>query len=294
MMHLESQSLVIGVSSRALFSLEEENRIFEEQGPEAYSKYQIQHEDEPLKPGVAFPLIKAFLHLNNSVGREIAEVVLMSRNNPDVTLRIFNSFKYHHLNIQQAALSSGASLAPYLSAFKVDLFLSAYEEDVRMANRAGVAAALVYSASKDYQTETDIIRIAFDGDAVVFSDEADKVYQDKGLDEFIKHERDNARNPLPEGPFAKLLKTISYIQSQFSDPEKAPIRTALVTARNIQVHERVIRTLRDWKVRIDEAFFMSGADKTAVLEAFKPHMFFDDQVGNVDRASSIVPSAMVR
>lgn len=286
--------LVIGVSSRALFSLEEENRIFEEQGPEAYSKYQIEHEEEPLKPGVAFLLVKAFLQLNEKVGKNITEVVLMSRNNPDATLRIFNSFEYHHLNIKRAALSSGASLAPYLNAFKVDLFLSAYEEDVKMANRAGVAAALVYSAAADYQSGTDTIRIAFDGDSVLFSDEADRVFHDGGLDAFIEHERDNARNPLPEGPFAKLLKTISFIQSQFPDPEKAPIRTALVTARNNPAHERVIRTLRCWKVRIDEAFFMGGADKTAVLEAFKPHMFFDDQDANINRASSFVPSARVR
>ncbi len=286
--------LVIGVSSRALFSLEEENRIFEEKGQQAYSQYQIEHEDEPLKPGVAFPLIKAFLHLNETVGQDITEVVLMSRNNPDTTLRIFNSFKYHNLNIKRAALSSGASLAPYLNAFKVDLFLSAYEEDVQMANRAGVASALVYNTSADYKTETDIIRIAFDGDSVVFSDEADRVYLDKGLDAFIEHESNNAHNPLPEGPFAKLLKTISFIQSQFADPEKAPIRTALVTARNNPAHERVIRTLREWKVRIDEAFFMGGADKTAVLQAFKPHMFFDDQDSNINSASSIVPSARVR
>jgi len=286
--------LVIGVSSRALFSLEEENRIFIEQGPAAYSKYQIEHEEEPLRPGVAFPLIKAFLLLNDKVGQNIAEVVLMSRNNPDATLRIFNSFEYHHLNIRRAALSSGASLAPYLNAFKVDLFLSAYEDDVQMANRAGIASALVYNASADYQTSTDIIRIALDGDSVVFSDEADKVYRDRGIDAFIEHEKNNARNPLPEGPFAKLLKTISFIQSQFPDPENAPIRTALVTARNSPAHERVIRTLRDWKGRIDEAFFMGGADKTAVLLAFKPHMFFDDQDGNIDRASSTVPSARVR
>jgi 5'-nucleotidase len=225
-------------------------------------------------------------------GTRKMEVVLMSRNNPDTSLRIFNSFDHHGLCIERAALTSGASLSPYLKAFKVDLFLSAYADDVQMAIDANVAAALVYNTNSNYNSEAEQIRIAFDGDAVVFSDESEELYRSKGLEAFLEHERLNARKPLPEGPFAKLLKTISYIQSQFAQ-DNVPIRTALVTSRNRPAHERVIRTLREWQVRIDEAFFMGGVEKTSVLEAFKPHMFFDDQDVHVKPASSHVPSAKV-
>jgi 5'-nucleotidase len=261
-----SNSLVIGVSSRALFSLEDENRIFENKGVQAYTEYQIANENTPMKPGVAFPLIKAVLQLNESFpGEQKTEVVLMSRNNPATSLRIFNSFDKYGLKIERAALTSGASLAPYLKAFKVDLFLSANEEDVQKAAETGIAAARIMDAGIDYQADAQQIRIAFDGDAVVFSGDAEEIFQTEGLAAFLAHEKENAQSPLPEGPFAKLLKTISDIQKN-SHSENSPIRTALVTARNSPAHERVIRTLNAWNVRIDEAFFMGGVDKTDILD----------------------------
>lgn len=267
--------LVVGISSRALFDLEEENKIFEAEGLAAYSKYQLSHENDILKPGTAFPLIRA-LHKLNSEGKYLTEIIIMSKNSADTSLRIFNSIKYYGLNISRAALVGGAPIAPYLNAFRTDLFLSANEEDVQEAINANVAAGIICSHSElpiDPDKEIEQIRIAFDGDAVIFSDESEKIYQSEGLEAFAEHEQLNAQKPLPEGPFAKLLKTISIIQRGFKG-EIVPIRTALVTARNAPAHERVIRTLRAWDIRIDEAFFLGGIEKSEVLKAFGANIFF--------------------
>lgn len=286
--------LVVGISSRALFDLEEENKIFEAEGLVAYSEYQLSHENDILKPGTAFPLIKA-LHKLNSEGKYLTEIIVMSKNSADTSLRIFNSIKHYGLNISRAALVSGAPIAPYLNAFRTDLFLSANEEDVQEAINANVAAGIICSHSElpiDPEKDIEQIRIAFDGDAVIFSDESEKIYQEEGLEAFAKHEQLNAQKPLPEGPFAKLLKTISIIQRGF-EGEVVPIRTALVTARNAPAHERVIRTLRAWDIRIDEAFFLGGIEKSEVLKAFGANIFFDDQTVHTDPASKLVPAARV-
>jgi 5'-nucleotidase len=286
--------LVVGISSRALFDLEEENKIFEEQGLEAYSKYQQEHENDILKPGTAFPLVKA-LHNLNCGEKQLTEIIVMSKNSTSTSMRIFNSIKHYGLDISRAALVSGMSLAPYLTAFKTDLFLSASEQDVQEAINANIAAGIICTNKGlpiDPDEEISQIRIAFDGDAVIFSDESEKIYKAEGIKAFERHEEENAKNPLPEGPFAKLLKTISLVQSEF-DEVSIPIRTALVTARNAPAHERVIRTLRAWNVRIDEAFFLGGIEKSAVLKAFGAHIFFDDQTVHTDPASSLVPAARV-
>ncbi|MBO4983221.1 MAG: 5'-nucleotidase [Clostridia bacterium] len=289
-----SGKLVVGISSRALFDLEEENKIFEEQGLEAYSKYQEEHENDILKPGTAFPLVKA-LHNLNCGEKQLTEIIVMSKNSTSTSMRIFNSIKHYGLDISRAALVSGMSLAPYLTAFKTDLFLSASEDDVQEAINANIAAGIICSNKGlpiDPNEEISQIRIAFDGDAVIFSDESEKIYKENGIKAFEQHEEENAKNPLPEGPFAKLLKTISLVQKEFDDVS-IPIRTALVTARNAPAHERVIRTLRAWNVRIDEAFFLGGIEKSAVLKAFGAHIFFDDQTVHTDPASSLVPAARV-
>lgn len=286
--------LVVGISSRALFDLEEENRIYEEQGLQAFLEYQMAHEKDILKPGTAFPLIRA-LHRLNAGGKELVEIIIMSKNSAQTSLRIFNSIEHYGLDISRAALVSGNKIAPYLSAFRTGLFLSANEQDVQEAVNAGIAAGLICSPqnlSIDSDEEIDQIRIAFDGDAVIFSDESEKIYKSEGLMAFADHERRNAQNPLPEGPFAKLLATISLLQKQFPE-DKMPIRTALVTARSAPAHERVIRTLVAWGVRIDEAFFMGGIPKSDVLNAFGAHIFFDDQAVHTDPASKLVPAARV-
>lgn len=288
------EKLVIGVSSRALFDLEAENRIFEDKGLEAYSQYQIEHEKDILKPGTAFPLIKALQQLNTD-GRYLTEIIIMSKNSADTSLRIFNSIEHYNLDISRAALVGGVSISPYLGAFKTDLFLSANENDVQEAINANIASGIICDHSQlPINPEEDInqIRIAFDGDAVIFSDESERIYQEQGLQAFAEHEHKNAQNPLPEGPFAKLLKTISIIQQKFPEGH-APIRTALVTARNAPAHERVVRTLRAWNVRIDEAFFLGGIEKSEVLKAFGANIFFDDQAVHTDPASKMVPSARV-
>lgn len=285
-----SQCLVIGISSRALFDLDEENKIFESQGLEAYRKYQIEHEKDILKPGSGFELVKQLLSLNEKTGRRIVEVLIMSRNSADTSLRIFRSIEHYGLDITRAVLTGGVMLCNYLSCFNVDLFLSAHEEDVAQSIKDGFAAGLIYTGFDSTSSKRDdIIRIAFDGDAVLFSDEAELIYQKEGLEAFSEHERKNANLNLPKGPFAKLLKTISDLQKEHRDY----IRTALVTARNAPAHERVINTLRAWDVHIDEAFFLGGIAKSDVLRAFGANIFFDDQKTHIERACDVVPSAQV-
>lgn len=288
--------LVIGVSSRALFDLTVENEIFRTQGVDAYCNYQKEHEKELLKPGNGFRLIEALLNINKIPGQEgRVEVIIMSHNSPDTSLRVFNSIAHYGLAIFRAVLASGASLTPYLQAFQTDLYLSADEQDVQAAIDCGIAAGIICCdtiQTGDLQEEISQIRIAFDGDAVLFSDESERIFQENGLEAFEENERNLADHPLKAGPFAKFLKTISDIQKEFP-MEKAPIRTALVTARSAPCHERVIRTLRAWNVRIDEAFFLGGITKRDVLKAFGAHIFFDDQAVHTKAAAQVVPSARV-
>ncbi len=287
--------LVVGISSRALFDLSVENEIFETLGVDAYRRYQIEHEDDCLKPGPGFALVKALLKLNELPGHEgRIEVIIMSRNSADTSLRVFNSIRQYGLGITRAVLAAGGALAPYLTAFHTDLFLSAYEDDVQSAIDSGIAAGIICSDGIHSYDESDVptqIRIAFDGDAVLFSDESERIYQEQGLAAFEEHEKQNAEKPLPEGPFAKFLRLLSNLQSEFG-PD-APIRTALVTARSAPAHERVIRTLRAWDVRVDEAFFLGGVPKRDVLAAFGANIFFDDQSVHTMPASEVVPAARV-
>jgi 5'-nucleotidase len=288
--------LVIGISSRALFDLEAEEAIFRRDGLDAYRRHQLDNENEVLKPGAGFALVRALLKLNVlNHNQRFVEVVIMSRNSSETSLRIFNSIRHYGLDITRAVLSGGAPLTPYLKAFNVSLFLSLHEDDVQAAVNADVASALLYQKPDNALAELDQIRIAFDGDAVIFSDESERIFQAQGIEAFEHHERENALQPLPEGPFARLLKALSYIQNNFkgADGRAAPIRTALVTARSSPAHERVIRTLRAWDITIDETFFMGGVAKSDVLAAFKPHMFFDDQHGHCDRAAPHVQTGRV-
>lgn len=287
--------LVIGISSRALFDLEAEEAIFRNDGLDAYRRHQLDNEGEILKPGRGFALVRSLLKLNTLVETRLVEVVIMSRNSSETSLRIFNAIKHYDLDITRAALSGGASLAPYLEAFNVSLFLSLHEDDVQAAINANIAAALLYQRPENALDELDQIRIAFDGDAVVFSDESERIYQEQGIEAFEKHESENAQRPLPDGPFARLLKALSFIQKNFknADGRAIPLRTALVTARSSPAHERVIRTLRAWDVVIDETFFMGGVAKSDVLAAFKPHIFFDDQLAHCVRAAPLVQTGRV-
>ncbi|HKO88751.1 MAG TPA: 5'-nucleotidase [Burkholderiales bacterium] len=277
--------LVVAISSRALFDLEESNRVFEDEGVEAYYQYQRDREDEILLPGIAFHLVKKLLAINiRPPMRPRVEVILLSRNTADTGLRIMNSIEHYALDITRAAFTGGESTYSYVPAFNADLFLSANPEDVRKALDAGHAAATILPSNIGQNTEqTEELRIAFDGDAVIFSDEAERVYKLKGLDRFTESEVFAARDPLTGGPFKSFLAALHRIQAEFP-LDQSPIRTALVTARSAPAHERVVRTLRAWDIRIDEALFLGGLEKGSFLKAFGADIFFDDQRGHCESA----------
>ncbi|MGD8177106.1 5'-nucleotidase [Marinimicrobium sp. ARAG 43.8] len=286
------EKLVIAISSRALFNLDESHRVFESDGLGAYAQYQIEHEDEPLTPGDAFPMVKKLLRLNESLeGDPRVEVILLSRNSADTGLRVFNSIEHYGLSITRAAFCSGNSPYRYISAFGCHLFLSTDGEDVRQALNQGVAAATLMAAKNKSENE-DELRFAFDGDAVLFSDEAEQIFKSKGLNAFAESEKASARTPLSGGPFKAFLSALQGLQAEFSS-ETCPIRTALVTARSAPAHERVIRTLRAWNVRIDESLFLGGLPKGEFLKAYGADVFFDDQQQHVDSASEHVAAGHV-
>lgn len=292
------KKMVIGVSSRTLFDLTMENEIFETQGLEAYCRYQTEHEKDILKPGPGFQLIKGLLQLNERKPEAgLVEVIVMSHNSPDTALRIFNTVAHYGLAISRFVLVSGASLAPYLTAFHTDLFLSACEEDVQYAIDSGIAAGIICTEYNTAQvrripTATAQIRIAFDGDAVLFAEESERIYRERGLSAFEENERAHAMEPLAEGPFAQFLRKLSDLQREFAY-EDCPVRTALVTSRSAPAHERVLRTIKAWDVRVDEVFFLGGLEKKEILKAFGAQIFFDDQSVHTVSAAEFVPAARV-
>lgn len=284
-----SHKLIVAISSRALFDLNESNRIFEEKGIDEYAKYQIEHENEILKPGVAFHLVKKFLNLNQF--GDLVEVILLSRNSADTGLRVFNSIEHYHLEITRAVFTNGQSPYQYVNAFGSHLFLSTHRSDVENALKAGCAAATILSACIASPPNQEL-RFAFDGDAVLFSDEAERIFQEQGLLAFTTSEKKSAQHPLTGGPFKGFLAALQKLQ-QYLPKENCPIRTALVTARQAPAHERVIRTLRSWQIRIDEAFFLGGLEKSNFLQAFGADIFFDDQQGHCEKAREKVATAHV-
>ncbi len=287
-----SNKLVVAISSRALFDLTESHEVYQSQGLKAYAEYQIAHEDEPLAPGDAFPLVQKLLGINQKLGGEPrVEVILLSRNSADTGLRIFNSIQHYHLSITRAAFCGGESPYRYVSSFGSQLFLSTHAEDVQQALQSGYAAATILP-SKNSSSSDDQLRLAFDGDAVLFSDEAEKVYKTKGLEAFTLSEQASANLPLSGGPFKSFLAAMHQIQTEFSEGD-CPIRTALITARSAPTHERVVKTLRAWKIRIDESIFLGGMDKGEFLRAFDADVFFDDQEGHCQSAREHVPTGHV-
>jgi 5'-nucleotidase len=305
--------LVVAISSRALFDFEEENRVFEDgmvQPPvpgakkdAAYMQLQLDRLDVPAKPGVAFSLVKKLLAFNDapdslddaSPAAKLAqrvEVVILSRNDPVSGMRVFRSAQHYGLNIQRGTFNRGEAPWRYLKPLHANLFLSAHLSDVRDALAAGVPAAQVYPQSAHASDKhPNEVRIAFDGDAVIFSDEAERVFQSQGLSAFQQHERDKATQPLLAGPFKPLLEALHRLQQVGTSNMR--IRTALVTARSAPAHERAIRTLMDWNIEVDEAMFLGGLAKGEFLREFEPDFFFDDQTGHVNSASQHVPSGHV-
>lgn len=282
--------LVVAISSRALFDLEEENRVFEQSDDRAYMKLQLDRLEQPAKPGVAFSLVKKLLAFNTDVKR--VEVVMLSRNDPVSGLRIFRSAEVNKLPLERGVFTKGRAPYDYLRSLQANLFLSANPQDVRAALNAGFAAATVAThAAHAKNTYPNEVRIAFDGDAVLFSDQAERVFQKDGLDAFQKHERKLASKPLPPGPFMPLLQALHRLQ-QAGTPH-IRIRTALVTARGLATADRAIRTLMGWNIEVDEAMFLGGLAKAEFLREFEPDFFFDDQTGHVDAAAQHVPAGHV-
>lgn len=283
--------LVIGISSRALFDLEEANSVFENQGLDAYREYQITHEEDILNPGVGFSLVKNLLDINSKLDKKLVEVIVMSRNSAETSLRIINSLEHYDLNIGRMVMSGGEDISRYLKAFGVDLFLSCNENDVSNAINAGFPAGLIYNTNINYQFPENQIRIAFDADAVLFSAESERIYRAKGLDAFVENELNRQDEEMKKGPMAKFLFSLSRLQSLSKD--KNILRTAIVTARDKNAGKRVIKTLRSWNIVVDEVFFLQGAKKADVLECFGANIFFDDQDVHGIPASQVVPSARV-
>jgi len=283
--------LVVAISSRALFDFEDENRVFENDGESAYIALQYARLDVPAREGVAFPLVKKLLAFNTP-GQSRVEVVVLSKNDPVSGLRVFRSAKVAGLNIERGVFTRGRSPYHYLDPLKANLFLSANETDVMGALDAKVPAARVYPESAQAASRhADEVRIAFDGDAVLFSDEAERVYQRDGLDAFTQHETARALPPLPPGPLKPLLEALHRLQSEKNSSVR--IRTALVTARSAPAHERAVRTLMEWNIAVDEAMFLGGLDKGEFLRSFEPDFYFDDQRGHVDSARVYVAAGHV-
>ena len=286
--------LTVAVSSSALFDLTESDSIYQHEGLEAYRRYQIQHEEQVLEPGEGFLLVKKLLSLNDQLGDSPVEVILLSRNSADTGLRVFNSIEAHKLNITRAAFCSGDSPYKYIRAFGSDLFLSTNAEDVRQALDQQVAAATLIGSTVagNRRRFSNQLKIAFDGDSVLFSDEAERVFQESGLDAFSRSEASSAEEPLEGGPFKNFLFALHKLQQQFSNDD-LPIRTALVTSRGAPAHERVIKTLRHWDIRLDESLFLGGRDKGEFLKSFEADIFFDVQAVHCENASSHVASGHV-
>jgi 5'-nucleotidase len=284
----------VAISSRALFDFEEENRLFEAADDHAYMQLQLQRLDQPAPPGVAFSLVHKLLAFNAGSPRESprVQVVILSRNDPVSGMRVFRSCQHYRLPIERGVFTRGESPWRYLRPLDAHLFLSANEADVRGALAAGVPAARVYPHSaRAREGHPHEVRIAFDGDAVLFSDEAERVYRREGLDAFQDHEQVHSQTPLAPGPFKPLLEALQRLQHAGSGTMR--IRTALVTARSAPAHERAIRTLMDWRIEVDEAMFLGGLPKGEFLREFEPDFFFDDQTGHVDSAAAHVPAGHV-
>jgi len=283
--------LVVGISSRALFDLVEANAVFEQHGLSAYREYQREHEREILQPGTGYPLVKGLLGVNERAGEQLVEVIIFSRNDADSAMRVLRSVEAHGLDITRGVFRGGRDPWPLLPAMSCDVFLSAEPSQVLKAREQGVAAALILPGARLADEDITEVRIAFDGDAVLFDAASQQLYDEQGLDAFHEHEAAHAEEPMSPGPFRPFLDGLARIQAHFGTA--SPVRTALVTARAAPAHYRVVNTLRAWGVTVDETYFLGGVDKTAVLRAFGAHIFFDDQWVHAERAAKTVPAAQV-
>lgn len=282
------KKLVVGISSNALFDLRKEDKIFEKKGLDAYRKYQVDHKGDILPTGVVFPFIKRFLHINDIyTDEQPVEVVLLSRNSPETGVRIFNSIREHNLNITRAAFMSGGSAVSYIPAFNISLFLAINKNDVEEAISSNLPAGRILQ-TEVHDDVTSELRVAFDFDGVIANDEAEKIYKDKGIQEYHKYEKEHSNEELKTGPLADFFTRLAFFQKLETKKEqkdkeyKRILKTAIITARNAPAHERAINTLNKWGVTVDEMFLLGGIDKSRILKTMKPHLYFDDQMIHLD------------
>ena len=300
------KTLVIGISATALFDLSEADKLYQDEfkkhpntAIDIYRAFMLKHEDIPLKEGIGFPLVHALLNLNKyqkKTEAPLVEVVIMSRNSPDTGVQVLNTIREMKLNITRSAFTAGESSADYLEAFDVDLFLTTNEVDAQKVIDRGVCASAVLNIPPSYKCDTDDeqVRIAFDGDAVLFDESSELVYKEKGIEAFHKNEEEAQNRPMNKGPFAAFLMKLASLQERLPmKMEFSPVRIAIVTARNAPSDLRVIKTLRHWGVYVDEAFFLGGLEKSKILKSFKAHIFFDDQDVHLKNSSLVVPSGKV-
>ncbi|CAL1574956.1 unnamed protein product [Knipowitschia caucasica] len=290
-------AITIAVSSRVLFNMEKEQRIFELQGMEQYIKYQVEHETEPFSPGPAFSFVKALEAVNAQLrelypsSEELFDVVLITNNHAYVGLRLINTINHHELLIERFCMTGGKSPIGYLKAYHTNLYLSADSSKVREALEEGIAAATMFTPDKVTEVSDVQLRVAFDGDAVLFSDESERIYKAHGLDKFFEHEQEHENRPLDHGPLKGFLEALGKLQKKFYDKGQrmeCPIRTYLVTARSAASSgARALKTLRSWGLEIDEALFLAGAPKGPMLEKIRPHLFFDDQMFHIEGAAEL-------
>jgi len=291
------KKLVVGISSNALFDLQKEETIYKEKGLNAYRKYQISHRQEKIAKGVAFPFIKRLLHINEVYSKEEPiEVVLLSKNSAETGIRIFNSIKAYGLDIKRAVFTSGQSPCRYIPAFNISLFLSTDEDDVRLALQGNYAAGRVlHTRINDEENDVSELRLAFDFDGVVADDEAEKIYQKKGIESYYEYETKHSQEPLKPGPLADFFKKLSYFQKmedrkQQQQPSyKKILRTSVVTARSAPAHERAVNTLKALGIAVDDMFLLGGIEKKRILEIMKPHLYFDDQMVHLSASIKNVP-----
>ncbi len=294
--------LVVAISSRALFDLEEEHRLFEEKGYSAFRDFQLAHKKNVLKPGVAFPFVRRLLSLNERFAPyRPLRVVVLSRNSPETAQRFFYSCRHYELPILAGAFTSGHSTFPYIRPFNVSLFLSANRENVKRAIEAGLPAGLVLPGHKEIEDDTDSsLRIAFDFDGVIAGDESERAFQQGGLAAFHEWEEHNAERPHQAGPLRGLFEKLSSLQRLDydlhgrDDPYFHPaLRISIVTSRGAPSEERLIKTLKTFGMSAAELVLLDGLNKRPVLEAIRPHIFFDDQLRHLEDTASVVPSVLI-
>lgn len=292
MPQISAETMVVAVSARALFNLEADARLFAEQGLDAYAARQREMEEVPLDPGSAFPLVRGLLQLNAQMPEGEApfvEVVVLSSQHPDTGLRVLGSIRHHGLAITRAVFTGGAPTAPYLKGFRVGLFLTRSAAESQAAANLGVASATMYSRPDAMAADDPCLRIAFDGDKVLFGGESEEVYQSGGLAAFNAHEAARVREPMQEGPHGAFLRGLQRIRAHAPDH----LRIALITARGAPSDQRALRTLRSWGIGVDEALFLDGMPKQPFVAAFRPAIFFDDQTAHLASAAPFVPCGQV-